>query len=57
MLHTSAPLPAGGEGAVEWRTTPAYAAYVRAEVRHEAAVPSLPGSLAAFINPVFLGRR
>ncbi|CAL9516436.1 hypothetical protein SUDANB130_03747 [Streptomyces sp. enrichment culture] len=57
MLHTSAPLPAGGEGAVEWRTTPAYAAYGRAEVRHEAAVPPLPGSLTAFTNPVFLGRR
>ncbi|MGA5809434.1 CehA/McbA family metallohydrolase [Streptomyces cellulosae] len=57
VLHTSAPLPASGEGAVEWRTTPAYAAYVRAEVRHEATLPPLPGSLAAFTNPVFLGRR
>ncbi len=57
VLHTSAPLPESGEGAVEWRTTPAYAAYVRAEVRHEATVPPLPGSLAAFTNPVFLGRR
>ncbi|MEV5167297.1 CehA/McbA family metallohydrolase [Streptomyces werraensis] len=57
VLHTSAPLPASGEGTVEWRTTPAYAAYVRAEVRHEAVAPPLPGSLAAFTNPVFLGRR
>ncbi len=36
---------------------PAYAAYVRAEVRHAAVAGPLPGSLAAFTNPVFLGRR
>ncbi|WP_156727107.1 CehA/McbA family metallohydrolase [Streptomyces apocyni] len=41
----------------EWRTTAAYAAYVRAEVRHPPVVPGLPGPLAAFTNPVFLGRR
>ncbi|MDI3386540.1 CehA/McbA family metallohydrolase [Streptomyces sp. B-S-A8] len=41
----------------EWRTTPAYASYVRAEVRHPATVPGLPGPLAAFTNPVFLGER
>ncbi|MDI3423739.1 CehA/McbA family metallohydrolase [Streptomyces luteolus] len=44
-------------GSVEWRTTPAYASYVRAEVRHPATVPGLPGALAAFTNPVFLGER
>ncbi|MER7000123.1 CehA/McbA family metallohydrolase [Streptomyces sp. NPDC000410] len=55
VLHT-ATLPAEGPGAVEWRTTAAYAAYVRAEVRHAAVVPGLPGPLAAFTNPVFLGR-
>jgi hypothetical protein len=54
-LFTSAPLPASGTGTTTWRTTPSYAAYVRAEVRHPAAVPGLPGALAAFTNPVFLG--
>ncbi|MEU9555555.1 CehA/McbA family metallohydrolase [Streptomyces fumanus] len=57
VLHTSAPLPVSGEGVVEWRTSAAYAAYVRAEVRHEAAAGPVPGALAAFTNPVFLGRR
>ncbi|MFC9127765.1 CehA/McbA family metallohydrolase [Streptomyces sp. NPDC057099] len=56
VLHTSAPLPVAGAGVVEWRTTPSYAAYVRAEVRHEAAAGPIPGPLAAFTNPVFLGR-
>ncbi|MFF1482886.1 CehA/McbA family metallohydrolase [Streptomyces sp. NPDC058301] len=42
-------------GAVEWRTTASYATYVRAEVRHPPIVPGLPGPLAAFTNPVFLG--
>ncbi|RPK37020.1 hypothetical protein EES39_31185 [Streptomyces sp. ADI92-24] len=41
-------------GTVQWRTTPVYAAYVRAEVRHPATVPGLPGALAALTNPVFL---
>ncbi|MDN3292993.1 CehA/McbA family metallohydrolase [Streptomyces ficellus] len=54
VLHTAA-LPASGTGAVEWTTTAAYAAYVRAEVRHPATLPGLPGALAAFTNPVFLG--
>jgi hypothetical protein len=57
LLHTSAPLPASGEGTTEWQTTPAYAAYVRAELRHEPASDPLPGALAAFTNPIFLGRR
>ncbi|XMN08395.1 CehA/McbA family metallohydrolase [Streptomyces griseobrunneus] len=48
------PLPASGKGVVEWRTTPARSAYVRAEVRHPATVPGLPGALAALTNPVFL---
>ncbi|MFH8660946.1 CehA/McbA family metallohydrolase [Streptomyces afghaniensis] len=56
VLHTSAPLPVSGSGVVEWRTTPSYAAYVRAELRHEAAAGPVPGALAAFTNPVFLGR-
>lgn len=55
-MFTSAPLPESGAGVVEWRTTPAPAAYVRAEVRHEATTGPLPGALAAFTNPVFLGR-
>ncbi|MFJ8585848.1 CehA/McbA family metallohydrolase [Streptomyces sp. NPDC093595] len=56
VLHTVA-LPASGTGGAQWTTTPAYAAYVRAEVRHPAAAPAtgLPGALAAFTNPVFLG--
>ncbi|WP_206317455.1 CehA/McbA family metallohydrolase [Streptomyces composti] len=57
VLHTSAPLPVSGSGVVEWRTTPSYAAYVRAELRHETAAGPLPGAPAAFTNPVFLGRR
>ncbi|MFE5816597.1 CehA/McbA family metallohydrolase [Streptomyces sp. NPDC056479] len=56
VLFTSAPLPVAGSGVVEWRTTPSYAAYVRAELRHEAAAGPLPGALAAFTNPIFLGR-
>ncbi|OIJ92805.1 CehA/McbA family metallohydrolase [Streptomyces colonosanans] len=55
VLFTSDPLPVSGAGTVEWRTTPAYAAYVRAELRHEAAAGPLPGALAAFTNPIFLG--
>ncbi|MFD6719860.1 phosphoesterase, partial [Streptomyces sp. NPDC060131] len=53
-LHT-ATLPTSGTGTVEWRTTPAYATYVRAEVRHAPTTPGFPGALAAFTNPVFLG--
>ncbi|MCZ0988671.1 phosphoesterase [Streptomyces diastatochromogenes] len=55
VLFTSEPLPVSGAGVVEWRTTPAYAAYVRAEVRHETALGPVPGAMAAFTNPVFLG--
>ncbi|WKX10117.2 CehA/McbA family metallohydrolase [Streptomyces sp. NL15-2K] len=56
VLFTSAPLPVAGSGVVEWRTTPSYAAYIRAELRHETAAGPLPGALAAFTNPIFLGR-
>ncbi|MGW2826175.1 CehA/McbA family metallohydrolase [Streptomyces sp. NPDC001443] len=55
VLFTADPLPVSGTGTVEWATTPQYATYVRAELRHEAAGP-LPGALAAFTNPIFLGR-
>ncbi|MFC5220756.1 CehA/McbA family metallohydrolase [Streptomyces coerulescens] len=55
VLFTGPPLPVTGSGVVEWRTTPSYAAYVRAELRHETAVGPLPGALAAFTNPIFLG--
>ncbi|MGW1724982.1 CehA/McbA family metallohydrolase [Streptomyces sp. NPDC002306] len=55
VLFTSAPTPVSGEGTVEWSTTPSYAAYVRAELRHETAAGPLPGALAAFTNPIFLG--
>lgn len=57
VLFTSAPLPVSGEGVAEWHTTASYAAYVRAEVRHETAAGPLPGALAAFTNPIFLGHR
>ncbi|MCH0568087.1 CehA/McbA family metallohydrolase [Streptomyces sp. MUM 136J] len=57
VLFTGGPLPVSGSGTVEWRTTPSYAAYVRAEVRHETALGPLPGAMAAFTNPIFLGRR
>lgn len=46
---------ASGSGSAEWLTTPRYATYVRAEVRHASAVAGLPGAMAAFSNPVFLG--
>lgn len=55
VLFTSAPLPVSGSGTAEWQTTAEYAAYVRAELRHEVAVGPLPGALAAFTNPIFLG--
>ncbi|MET7681434.1 CehA/McbA family metallohydrolase [Streptomyces sp. NPDC005423] len=57
VLFTGDPLPVTGAGTVEWRTTAAYAAYVRAELRHETAAGPVPGALAAFTNPVFLGVR
>ncbi|MER8046136.1 CehA/McbA family metallohydrolase [Streptomyces sp. NPDC094032] len=50
VLHT-----ARDTDTTEWTTTAAYATYVRAEVRHPAGSPPLPGALAAFTNPVFLG--
>lgn len=56
VLFTSDPLPVDGSGTVEWRTTASYAAYVRAELRHEVVLAPLPGALAAFTNPIFLGR-
>lgn len=52
----STPLPPSGTGTVTWQTTPDYAAYIRAEVRHPATTPGLPGPMAAMTNPVFLGR-
>ncbi|WP_405871809.1 MULTISPECIES: CehA/McbA family metallohydrolase [unclassified Streptomyces] len=57
VLFTGDPLPVTGSGTVQWRTTASYAAYVRAELRHETALGPLPGVMAAFTNPVFLGRR
>ncbi|WP_327691228.1 CehA/McbA family metallohydrolase [Streptomyces sp. NBC_00461] len=57
VLFTSDPLPVTGSGTAEWHTTPAYAAYARAELRHETAVGPLPGVMAAFTNPIFLGHR
>ncbi|NUQ98075.1 MAG: CehA/McbA family metallohydrolase [Streptomyces sp.] len=56
VLFTSDPLPVSGSGTVEWRTTSSYAAYVRAELRHETAAGPVPGVMAAFTNPIFLGR-
>lgn len=53
-------VPASGSGVVEWQTTPSYAAYVRAEVRHAPAdggTSGIPGPMAAMTNPIFLGER
>ncbi|MCA6095995.1 CehA/McbA family metallohydrolase [Streptomyces sp. SCA3-4] len=53
-------VPVLADGRVEWRTSPARSAYVRAEVRHppaDGAPADLPGAMAALTNPVFLGRR
>ncbi|MFE3182567.1 CehA/McbA family metallohydrolase [Streptomyces violascens] len=50
-------LPASGTGTATWQTTPQYATYIRAEVRHAPLVQGLPGPLAAFTNPVFLDVR
>ncbi|MBL1090218.1 MULTISPECIES: CehA/McbA family metallohydrolase [Streptomyces] len=55
-LHSAA-LPASGADTVTWQTTPDHAAYIRAEVRHPATTPGLPGPMAALTNPVFLDRR
>ncbi|WTI14647.1 CehA/McbA family metallohydrolase [Streptomyces sp. NBC_00820] len=55
VLFTGRPLPVSGAGTVQWRTTAAHAAYVRAELRHEAALGPVPGAMSAFTNPVFLG--
>lgn len=55
VLFTSDPLSVSGAGTVEWHTTASYAAYVRAELRHETAAGTVPGALAAFTNPIFLG--
>ncbi|MEV6835384.1 CehA/McbA family metallohydrolase [Streptomyces sp. NPDC051133] len=55
VRFTGDPLPVSGAGTVEWRTTPDNSAYVRAELRHETALGPVPGAMAAFTNPVFLG--
>ncbi|GLF97357.1 CehA/McbA family metallohydrolase [Streptomyces yaizuensis] len=55
VLHTAGPVGADGATEVRWHTTPRYATYVRAEVRHPVTVPGVPGRMAAFTNPVFLG--
>ncbi|MCX5009935.1 CehA/McbA family metallohydrolase [Streptomyces sp. NBC_00555] len=39
---------------LEWRTTPSRTSYVRAEVRHPASAPPLPGAPAALTNPILL---
>ncbi|WP_137988774.1 CehA/McbA family metallohydrolase [Streptomyces vilmorinianum] len=54
QAQTQTQTQARGTVQVEWVTTAAYATYVRAEVRHAATLPPLPGALAAFTNPVFL---
>ncbi|MET7287896.1 CehA/McbA family metallohydrolase [Streptomyces sp. NPDC005573] len=55
VVATAGPLPVSGRGTLEWHTTPARTAYVRAELRHETALGPVPGVMAAFTNPVFLG--
>ncbi|RII11845.1 hypothetical protein DSC45_28435 [Streptomyces sp. YIM 130001] len=54
-LFTGPALPDSGTGSAQWSTTAQYASYVRAEVRHAPTAEGLPGALAAFTNPVFLG--
>ncbi|WP_327670746.1 MULTISPECIES: CehA/McbA family metallohydrolase [unclassified Streptomyces] len=46
---------AAGATSATWTTTASYAAYVRAEIRHTPTTQGLPGPLAAFTNPIFLG--
>jgi hypothetical protein len=46
-------LPADGPGTVDWTTTPAASAYVRAEVRRPG--PGGRGAMVALTNPVLLG--
>lgn len=58
-LYTTT-LPDSGSGTVEWKTTPSYAAYVRAEIRHPAAdggASGIPGPMVALTNPIWLGER
>ncbi|MCA1221898.1 CehA/McbA family metallohydrolase [Streptomyces sp. 8L] len=57
LFTAPSPIGASGSATVEWTTTPQYASYVRAEVRHPATAQDggLPGAVAAFTNPVFLG--
>ncbi|WP_405982459.1 CehA/McbA family metallohydrolase [Streptomyces sp. NBC_00158] len=45
---------APGAASLEWRTTSARTAYVRAEVRHPPQAPPLPGPPAALTNPIRL---
>ncbi|MFD9408666.1 CehA/McbA family metallohydrolase [Streptomyces sp. NPDC059989] len=47
-------LTAPAATSLEWRTTAARTAYVRAEVRHPAQAAPLPGAPAAFTNPIWL---
>ncbi|MGA8113579.1 MAG: CehA/McbA family metallohydrolase, partial [Actinocatenispora sp.] len=52
------PLPDADTHTVSWSTTPAIAAYVRAEVRHTEPSATLDprfGRMAALTNPIFLG--
>src|SRR5207248_1578559 len=55
-----AAVPDSGETSAQWKTTPSYAAYVRAEVRHAPAdggASGIPGAMAAMTNPIWLGER
>ncbi|MVO86051.1 phosphoesterase [Streptomyces sp. p1417] len=56
VLFTGPVVPESGTATVEWRTTPSYAAYVRAEVRAPSTTPGVPGPMKALTNPIFLGR-
>lgn len=51
------PLPRAGEGSVRWTTTAAVSKYVRVEVRHTPAEPTVFEGMAAFTNPIFLDPR
>jgi len=53
---TQYPLPESGEGTATWTTTARASSYVRAEVRRPTPGPLPFAPMAAFTNPIFLGR-
>ena len=55
-LGTSLHLPLDEDPAtIDWTTTPAASAYVRAEVRRPGPAPTAAGAMVALTNPIWLG--